>query len=69
MKELKNTTVRLDDEMRKEVDRVAKLGGVTPADVIRMCVKHGLGIVEHGFKQMSALLQQKLPSSKRKNDR
>ena len=65
MPELKNTTIRLDEDMRKEVERVAKLGGVTPADVIRMCVKHGLAIVEHGFQQMSALLQEKLPHNKK----
>ena len=62
MKELKPTTVRVDEQMRKELERVAALGGVTPADVIRMCVKHGLPIVEHGFQQMSELLEQKLPT-------
>lgn len=38
--------------MRKDVDRVAQIGGVTASDVIRMCVKHGLPAVEHGFVQM-----------------
>lgn len=66
VRELKNTTVRLDDDMRKDVERVAGMGGVTPADVIRMCVKHGLPIVEHGFTQMNAFLETKTPYGTKK---
>lgn len=50
--------------MLKDVEQVAQVGGVTPADVIRMCVKHGLPIVQHGFDQMSTLLAEKLPTKK-----
>lgn len=61
MRELKPTTIRVDDAMRKELERVAGRGGVTPAGVIRMCMKYGLPIVEHGFEEMNAFLEQKLP--------
>ena len=62
VKDLETTTIRLDSPTRKELERVAELGGVSSSDVIRMCVKHGLPIVEHGFRQMSALLEEKLPT-------
>jgi hypothetical protein len=61
VRELNPTTIRLDEQMKKDVDRVAEMGGVAPADVIRMCVKHGLPIVEHGFAQMNAFLETKTP--------
>lgn len=60
MSEIKNTTVRLDPEIRKEVDRVAKIYGITASDVVRMCVKYGLPLVEQGFQQMGAFLEEKL---------
>ncbi len=69
MRQLKVTTIRLAEEMLKEVERVAKRGGVTPADVIRMCVKYGLPIVEHGFDQMNALLEQNTQTTKKGNHR
>lgn len=45
--------------MRKEVERVAALGGVAPADVIRLCIKSGLPSVERGFRSMGAMLDSK----------
>jgi hypothetical protein len=61
MRQLNPTTIRFDEPTRKEVERVASMGGVAPADVIRMCVKHGLPIVEYGFSQMNTLLETKTP--------
>jgi predicted transcriptional regulator len=57
VRELKPSSIRIDDEMRKEIERIATLGHVTPADVIRMCVKAGLPTVERAYEQMNAVLE------------
>jgi len=69
LQEMKNSTVRSDDDTRNELERVANVGGVTPADVIRMCVKYGLPIVEHGFNAMAQMLEEKIPHGKRDGKR
>lgn len=67
--QLKNYSIRFGPEERAALEKVARSAGVTPSDVIRMCVKHGLPIVQHGFDQMKALLEAKLPSPKKEQKR
>lgn len=45
-----NFSLRLDPELRDEVERVAALGGVSPSDVIRICVNKGLPILAEGYQ-------------------
>jgi hypothetical protein len=44
-----NFSVRLEPELRRQVEEVAKLGGVNPADVIRVCIVGGIPIVKKGY--------------------
>lgn len=44
-----NVSIRLDAELKAEVERVAALGGVSPSDVIRVCVSKGLPIMAEGY--------------------
>ena len=46
-----NFNIRLF-ELREEVEAVAKMAGVYPADVIRLAVKVGLPIVKEGYIHM-----------------
>lgn len=45
-----NFSIRLDVELKAEVERVARLGGVSPSDVIRICVSKGLPILAEGYQ-------------------
>lgn len=62
--QLKNYSIRFSADERASLEKVAKAAGVTPSDVIRMCVKHGLPVVQHGFEQMASMLKEKLPAKK-----
>lgn len=44
-----NFSIRLDSDLKGEVERVAALGGVSPSDVIRVCVSKGLPILAEGY--------------------
>ena len=48
--EKQNFSIRLDAELKAEVERVARLGGVSPSDVIRICVAKGLPILAEGYQ-------------------
>ena len=45
-------SIRLEPELKRRVEVVAALGSVKPADVIRICVINGLGIVEEHFRAL-----------------
>ena len=49
MSEKLNFSIRLDAQLKTEVERVASLGGVSPSDVIRICVAKGLPILAEGY--------------------
>jgi hypothetical protein len=49
---LVNLSIRLEPELKRRVEVVAALGSVKPADVIRICVVNGLGIVEEHYKAL-----------------
>ncbi|MCZ7637663.1 MAG: ribbon-helix-helix protein, CopG family [Verrucomicrobia bacterium] len=50
MAEKQNFSIRLDSDLKAEVERVAALGGVSPSDVIRVCVSKGLPILAEGYQ-------------------
>jgi hypothetical protein len=50
MSEKLNFSIRLDAALKAEVERVATLGGVSPSDVIRVCVSKGLPILAEGYQ-------------------
>ena len=50
MSEKLNFSIRLDAELKTEVERVARLGGVSPSDVIRVCVTKGLPLLAEGYQ-------------------
>jgi hypothetical protein len=49
---LVNLSIRLEPELKRQVEAVAALGSVKPADVIRICVVNGLGIVEEHYRAL-----------------
>lgn len=49
---LVSLSIRLEPELKRRVEVVAALGSVKPADVIRICVINGLGIVEEHFRAL-----------------
>jgi DNA-binding MurR/RpiR family transcriptional regulator len=59
----------MTSEMLQELERVAQDSGVAPADVIRMCVKFGLPVVEAGFKTMKELIEEKIATEKESKKR
>jgi predicted DNA-binding protein len=73
---LVNLSIRLEPELKRRVEEVAALGSVKPADVIRICVVNGLGIVEQhyqalrksfGNERLRAVAQRKLKQGARCN--
>ncbi len=47
-----NQSVRFEAATREELQAVADLAGLTPADVVRICVREGLPIVRASFEAM-----------------
>ena len=56
---LVNLSIRLEPELKRRVEAVAELGNVKPADVIRICVINGLGIVEEHYRALQASFSNK----------
>ena len=48
----KGFSVRLDDQIKKDIERVARQSGLKDADIIRMCVVNALPKVEKAFAQL-----------------
>ena len=49
-----NLNIRLGEELRAEVERVAAIGGVGVAEIIRLCVREALPVVDRAFVRMKA---------------
>ena len=46
-------------QLGKLIEQAARAANITPTDVIRLCVKHGLPIVRAGFEEMERLSKQR----------